>query len=105
MGEIFKIPIHPHSHFIQHALSFIHVFFIFPFQFVTIEAVITVVVDLFPRLTKGCNREIFVFFYCAVSYVAGLSMVTNVSKGVVIIYGRGAGIPKIACAQNVPPPQ
>ncbi len=51
----------------------------FIFQFVTIEAVITVVVDFFPRLTKGCNREIFVFLYCAVSYVAGLSMVTNVS--------------------------
>ena len=49
-------------------------------QFVTVEAVSTVVVDLFPVLRKGWNREIYTFFYCAASYVVGLTMVTNVSK-------------------------
>lgn len=46
-------------------------------QFVTVEAVITVVVDQFPRLRKGWNREIFIAVYCMFSFLVGLSMVTR----------------------------
>ncbi len=52
--------------------------FHFVSQFVTVEAVNTVVVDLFPVLRKGWNREIYTFFYCLASYAVGLTMVTNV---------------------------
>ena len=48
-------------------------------QFVGVEAFVTVIMDFFPRLRKGRNREIFTAGYCFVSFLVGLSMVTRVS--------------------------
>uniref|UniRef100_F6XQ30 Transporter n=1 Tax=Ciona intestinalis TaxID=7719 RepID=F6XQ30_CIOIN len=47
-------------------------------QFVETEGFITSFVDLFPRqLRKGYNREIFIALTCLISYLIGLTMVTN----------------------------
>ncbi|XP_002128645.2 sodium- and chloride-dependent taurine transporter-like [Ciona intestinalis] len=47
-------------------------------QFVETEGFITSFVDLFPRqLRKGYNREIFIALTCLISYLVGLTMVTN----------------------------
>lgn len=46
-------------------------------QFVGVEAFVTVIMDFFPRLRKGRNREIFTAGYCFVSFLVGLSMVTR----------------------------
>ena len=48
-------------------------------QFVGVEAFVTVIMDFFPRLRNGRNREIFTAVYCFVSFLVGLSMVTRVS--------------------------
>ena len=50
------------------------------FQFVGVEAIITVIYDMFPRyLRRGYNKEIFIGFYIILTYFIGLTMVTNVS--------------------------
>ncbi|CAK8683654.1 unnamed protein product [Clavelina lepadiformis] len=47
-------------------------------QFVETEGFITSFVDLFPnQLRRGYNREIFIAITCGVSYLIGLTMVTN----------------------------
>uniref|UniRef100_H2Z8Z1 Transporter n=1 Tax=Ciona savignyi TaxID=51511 RepID=H2Z8Z1_CIOSA len=47
-------------------------------QFVETEGFITSFVDMFPRqLRKGYNREIFIAATCFISYLVGLTMVTN----------------------------
>lgn len=49
-------------------------------QFVGVEAFITPIQDLFPKyLRKPYRREILAAVYCFVSFLIGLSMVTNVS--------------------------
>ena len=50
-------------------------------QFVGVEAIVTVIMDLFPKLRKGYRREGVIFLYCSVSFLIGLTMVTNVRRG------------------------
>ena len=51
----------------------------FPPQFVEVEGQITSLVDLHPSLLrKGFHREIFIASICCVSYLLGLTMVTEV---------------------------
>jgi len=46
--------------------------------FVIIEAIVTAAADLFPHyLRRGCRKELFTAFMCAVWYLVGLSMVTK----------------------------
>ena len=53
--------------------------FCFPPQFVEVEGQITSLVDLHPSLLrKGFHREIFIASICCVSYLLGLTMVTEV---------------------------
>ena len=48
-------------------------------QFVEVEGQITSLVDLHPSLLrKGFHREIFIASICCVSYLLGLTMVTEV---------------------------
>ena len=54
--------------------------FNFHFQFVGVEAFVTVIVDLFPVLRRKWNREIFIAGYCTVSFLIGLTMVARVSR-------------------------
>lgn len=50
-----------------------------PPQFVEVEGQITSLVDLYPSfLRKGFRREIFIAFICSISYLLGLTMVTEV---------------------------
>lgn len=57
--------------------------FLLPFQFVEVEGQITSLVDLYPSfLRKGYRREIFIAIVCFLSYLLGLTMVTEVSKTV-----------------------
>uniref|UniRef100_A0A673HJX4 Transporter n=1 Tax=Sinocyclocheilus rhinocerous TaxID=307959 RepID=A0A673HJX4_9TELE len=52
-------------------------------QFVEVEGQITSLVDLYPSfLRKGYRREIFIAIVCFVSYLLGLTMVTEVSATV-----------------------
>ncbi len=51
----------------------------FSFQFATIEAVITAIVDEYPWLKKGYRKPIFVLLLCASMFVLGLPCVTQVS--------------------------
>lgn len=47
-------------------------------QFVEVEGQITSLVDLYPSfLRKGFRREIFIAFMCSISYLLGLTMVTE----------------------------
>uniref|UniRef100_A0A8D0NLL7 Transporter n=1 Tax=Sus scrofa TaxID=9823 RepID=A0A8D0NLL7_PIG len=47
-------------------------------QFVEVEGQITSLVDLYPSfLRKGFRREIFIAFICCISYLLGLTMVTE----------------------------
>ncbi len=55
-----------------------HVYFVDVFQFVGMESFSTVIVDLFPSLRRGWNREIFLAVYSGLSYLIGLTMVTRV---------------------------
>jgi hypothetical protein len=49
-------------------------------QFVEVEGQITSLVDLYPSfLRKGYRREIFIAILCSISYLLGLTMVTEVS--------------------------
>lgn len=51
----------------------------FPPQFVEVEGQITSLVDLYPSfLRKGFRREIFIALICSISYLLGLTMVTEV---------------------------
>lgn len=51
----------------------------FPLQFVEVEGQITSLVDLYPSfLRKGFRREIFIALICSISYLLGLTMVTEV---------------------------
>ena len=55
----------------------INVYFV---QFVGIEGVVTAIVDLFPHyFRRGYRKELFTAFVCAISFVIGLSMVTEVT--------------------------
>ncbi|PRD31554.1 UNVERIFIED_CONTAM: Sodium- and chloride-dependent GABA transporter 2 [Trichonephila clavipes] len=50
-------------------------------QFVAIEGFVTAIVDMFPKyLRVGYRREYFIAATCFVSFLIGLSMVTNVSS-------------------------
>ena len=51
-------------------------------QFVGVEAIITVVMDFFPKLRKGHRREMFIACYCMVSFLIGLTMITNVCANI-----------------------
>lgn len=52
-------------------------------QFVEVEGQITSLVDLYPSfLRKGYRREIFIAIICFMSYLLGLTMVTEVSATV-----------------------
>ncbi|XP_021362201.1 sodium- and chloride-dependent taurine transporter-like [Mizuhopecten yessoensis] len=47
-------------------------------QFVGVEGVVTAIVDQFPNyLRKGYRKEIFIGFVCFLSYLVGLTMVTE----------------------------
>lgn len=47
-------------------------------QFVEVEGQITSLVDLYPSfLRKGYRREIFIAILCSISYLLGLTMVTE----------------------------
>lgn len=51
-------------------------------QFVEVEGQITSLVDLHPSfLRKGYRREIFIAVVCSISYLLGLTMVTEVGGG------------------------
>ena len=47
-------------------------------QFVGVEAIVTVIMDLFPSLRKGFRREMVIACYCLISFLIGLTMVTEV---------------------------
>lgn len=52
-------------------------------QFVEVEGQITSLVDLYPSfLRKGYRREIFIAIVCFMSYLLGLTMVTEVNATV-----------------------
>ena len=55
-----------------------HKYFVFAFQFATIEAVITALTDEFPWLKKGYRKPIFVLILCASMLLLGLPCVTQV---------------------------
>ena len=48
-------------------------------QFVGVEGFVTVICDAFPSVRRRGRREVFIAFYCLVSFLVGLTMVTNVS--------------------------
>ena len=54
-------------------------------QFVGVEGFITAVVDEFPQqLRRGYRREMFIALVCVVSFLIGLSMVTEVNKKIFV---------------------
>ena len=63
-----------------------HVYFVDFFQFVGMESFSTVIVDLFPSLRRGWNREIFLAVYSGLSYLIGLTMVTRVNYFYLLLF-------------------
>lgn len=56
-------------------------------QFVGIEGVVTAIVDLFPHyFRRGHRKELFTAFVCAIWFVIGLSMVTEVTPRLVSLW-------------------
>ena len=54
-------------------------------QFVGVESFITTLIDYFPQyLRRPYRREIFAAVYCFVSFLIGLSMITNVSGSITL---------------------
>jgi len=56
------------------------------FQFVAVEGFLTPLYDMFPRLMyRPKSRMVTAAVYCAVSFLLGLAMVTQVRAGNTII--------------------
>ena len=56
------------------------------FQFVGVEGFVTAIVDMFPnQLRRDKRREIFIALVCFVSFLIGLTMVTNVRTYLYVI--------------------
>lgn len=59
-------------------------------QFCTMEGFFTAIIDEFPHLIRGrrYGREIFVLSICVISYICGLSTVTEVCLGVILGFSK-----------------
>ena len=56
-------------------------------QFVGMEGLITAIVDVYPRyLRKGKRREVFIAFISIISFLLGLTMVTDVSFLALLVF-------------------
>lgn len=61
-------------------------------KFVGIEGVVTAVVDWLPHhLRRGYRKEIFTAFVCAIWFIIGLSMVTEVHNVPLFVFTNTVG--------------